>query len=265
MFRNILFKTLRDYRYVLFWWSLGFVALSFYLMYFYPYVSRAGEFLQLMEKLPPIIKNLIGDTAKLTTPEGFFSVQPFSMTAPILFLIFAISRAGDTLAGEKERGTLDLLLANPISRARVLIEKFVAICAGILLLAAVFGLAMSVSSWVFAVTLNKFRLMEMVFSCFLLGAVFTALTLMMGALFMKKKIGYGLIGAFAMITYLVDAYAPMVKSLRPFRYFSPFYYYNGATPLVNGLNPIHVAVLVLLTAGLFYLALRIFHTRDLVA
>ena len=85
MFRNVFFKTLRDQRYSFLWWSVGLVALSFYVMYIYPYMTKAYNISAFMEKMPPFIKNLIGNTANLSTPEGFLNIQTFSWTVPILF------------------------------------------------------------------------------------------------------------------------------------------------------------------------------------
>lgn len=103
MLNNLLLKTLKDYRFALLWWAIGIVGLCFYLMYFYPYITKTTEFFDVIDYLPPIIKNLIGDQFLLKTPEGFFSIQPFSMMAPLLFLIFGITKGGDSIAGEKER------------------------------------------------------------------------------------------------------------------------------------------------------------------
>ena len=128
LLRSLFWKTVRDSRFALFWWCLGFVGISFYLMYFFPYVSRYKEIVMVMDKLPPFIKNLVGDTSLMTTPEGFFNIQPFSMFAPLLFSIFAIVKGNELIAGEKERGTLDLLLSYPLTRARIVTEKFLAVC-----------------------------------------------------------------------------------------------------------------------------------------
>ena len=68
-----------------------------------------------------------------------------------------------------------------------------------------------------------------------------------------------------MVTYLINAYAPMVESLRPYRVLSPFYFYNGNNVLGNGLKPAHVLVLAGLTALFFSAALFFFSRRDLAA
>ena len=79
--------------------------------------------MKVLDSLPPVIKNLIGKNNFMATPEGFFNLQPFSILAPLLFIVFAVAKGSDATAGEEERGTLDLLLANPLPRRRVVAGK----------------------------------------------------------------------------------------------------------------------------------------------
>jgi len=260
---NVFWKTVRDSRFAVLWWSVGFIALSLYLMYFYPYISRNKEIIGVLDKLPPMITNLFGDISLLTTPEGFFNLQPFSMFAPLLFIIFAVVKGNDLICGEKERGTLDLLLTNPISRIRLVLEKFFGVVMMMLVIALVFWVSMTLSTMLFKVPLNKSHLAAAILSCWGLGVVFAAMVLLTGSLFLKKKISSGIVSGVIVVTYLVNAYAPMVEVLKPYRYFSPFYYYNGAVPLVNGLNIGHFATLCMLSIIFIIASLIIFRNKDL--
>ena len=58
--------------------------------------------------------------------------------------------------------------------------------------------------------------------------------------------------------------APVVEALEPSRKLSPFYYYMGADPLTNGLDPVHAGVLIALTVAFLAVALVTFERRDLV-
>lgn len=265
MLDNVFLKTLRDYRNALIWWAIGIVGLCLYLMYFYPYITKTTGFIDVIEYLPPIIKNLIGDQLQLRTPEGFFSVQPFSMMAPLLFLIFGITKGGNTIAGEREKGTLDLLLANPLPRWRLVVEKFAAIGVAFLILTIIFWIGMISGSLIFNIKINAMRLAEAIISCFMLGMVFSSLTMAVSCLYLQKKMSYGLVSGFAVIAYLVNAYAPMVNMLKPYRIFSPFYYYNGASPLINGLNIAHFLVLVGLCLLFFLISLFIFARKNILS
>ena len=56
-------------------------------LYVYPFINRAASMMKLLDSLPPVIKNLIGKNNFMATPEGFFNLQPFSILAPLLFIV----------------------------------------------------------------------------------------------------------------------------------------------------------------------------------
>lgn len=263
MLNNICCKTLRDNRWTLFWYAVGLVAISFYLMYFFPYISRQQEILKVLENMPSFIKNLVGNTANLATPEGFFNIQPFSILAPLIFLIFSVSKGGEAIAGENENRTLDMLLANPVSRRRLIMEKFLAVAAATMVLALVFWIGMTLGSLAFSIAISPWRMAEAIGSCFMLSMAFTAVTMTFGSLTLKKRMSLGLVSGYAVLAYLVNAYAPMVPALRPYRSLSLFYYYNGSSPVIYGLNTDHLLILAGVMLLFFVLAVEIFARKDL--
>jgi ABC-2 type transport system permease protein len=263
MLSNLFCKTLRDQRWSLLGWSIGLAALSLYLLYVYPFMNRAGELLKVLDNLPPVIKNLIGKHNFMATPEGFLNLQPFSILAPLLFIVFAIAKGSDTTAGEEERGSLDLLLANPLQRWQVVVEKSLAHSLALFMLGVVFWISLAAGTRLFSIAVDWWHLAEVIFSCFLLGLIFFTLSLLLGCLSGKRKFSIGVSGGFAVVTYLINAYAPMVEVLRPYTIFSPFYYYNGNTVLINGLDRTHVLTLVCLIAFFFSAALFAFDRREL--
>lgn len=265
MLNSLFAKTLRDQRWALLGWGIGLAFLALYLGWIYPFVNRAAEMMKVLETLPPVIRNLVGKNQFMATPEGFFNLQPFSILLPLLFIVFAVARGSDATAGEEERGTLDLLLANPLPRWRLVAEKSLAHGSALLALALVFWLAMTACTRLFGIVLNAGRLAAVTFSCWLLGMVFYALALACGCWLGRKKFSTGVSGGLAFVTFLVNAYAPMVDALRPYRILSPFYFYNGRNVLGNGWIVSHVATLAGLAAFFFVLALLAFRRRDLKA
>ena len=59
------------------------------------------------------------------------------------------------------------------------------------------------------------------------------------------------------------AFAPLAEGLEPVEKVFPFHYYIGADPLVNGLNLVHAAVLIGITAVFLVVAIVTFERRDL--
>jgi ABC-2 type transport system permease protein len=263
MFAELFRKTLRDQRWALLGWACGLAFISLFLLYFYPFISRASEVLKVLDSLPPFIKNLVGKNNFMATPEGFLNLQPFSILAPLLFIVIAIGKGGDATAGEEERGTLDLLLSQPLPRWRLVLAKFAADAAALLFLALAFWGSMAFGTWLFGVAVDWLRLAQVIFSLLLLGLTFLSMSLAIGCLSGKRKLSLGVSGGFALVTYLINAYAPMIEGLRSYRIFSPFYYYNGRAVLINGLDPTHALVLAGLTVVLFAAAIFFFSRRDL--
>jgi hypothetical protein len=54
---------------------------------------------------------------------GYLGIELFSLMLPGLLIAAAVGAGARAIAGEEEHATLDLLLANPISRTRVALEK----------------------------------------------------------------------------------------------------------------------------------------------
>ncbi len=259
MLRSLFLKTLRDNRAALAGWSLGMVLISLYIAYVFPFLQRSRGIMAVLESLPPVIRNLIGKSNPLATPEGFFHVQPFSVFAPLLVLVLAAARGSDALAGEEERGTLELLLATPLSRSRLLLEKFAALALELLAVCLALWAGLGLAVRVFRIDLDARRFAAPVLGLFLLGTFFLALSMLAGALSGNRRLSASLVGAGAAVTFLINAYAPMVEALRPCRVLSPFYWANGHAPLIDGFRagpPLLLLGATLAVLGLAALAFR---------
>jgi len=84
-----------------------------------------------------------------------------------------------------------------------------------------------------------------------------------GALSGRRRLSASLVGAFAVVAYLVNAYAPMVRFLRPLQPWTPFFWYNGHAPLVNGFRAAPPLLLLGLALGLLLLTIVAFARRQL--
>ena len=90
MLRNVLLKTLRDYRRSFLWWGIGLVGLALYMAWFYPSIrDRADALAEYMKVLPEALLASMGITigADLYSAEGYLSSYLFAFMVPMLFLI----------------------------------------------------------------------------------------------------------------------------------------------------------------------------------
>lgn len=263
MFRNIFLKTLREQVTPVIWWSLGFIFVSLYIAYFYPYISKNTDIIRIMETLPPVIRNLMGDLDKMTSPEGFFNLQPFAFSAPFLILFYSISKGGDIVAGEIETGTIDILLTRPVTRSRVILEKISAYTLSLFIIIIFFWLGFFLSINIFKINLNLKRLAAAVISLFLLSFTFLNISLFTGVVSLRKKLVTGLVSGFAFVAFIINAYAPALSSLRIARLLTPFYYYSGNSPLLNGFNLKHILIQLSTAFVFLLLSILVFNRRDL--
>jgi ABC-2 type transport system permease protein len=255
-------KTLADQRRALTGWALGMAALVLLYASFYPSIKGNASLNQYFDSLPDTVRNMIG-CIDFSSPTCYLQSEIFSIMGPLLLMILAIGAGARGIAGEEERGTLDLLLANPIPRRRLLLEKFWAMVVATGGVGVVMWLAVALFGPLFGLRINLANLGEAVLSAVLLAIGFGAGALAMGAWQGKRGLAIAVVASVGVVTYLFNVLAPSVDALRSMQKLSPFYYYIGNDPLRNGLDPIHALVLVVLTAVLLGLALLAFERRDL--
>jgi ABC-2 type transport system permease protein len=260
----VLRKTLADQRRALVGWALGMAALVLLYTSFYPSVkANAAKLNQYIQTLPDAVRNMIGRGGDFSSPTGYLQSEIFSIMGPLLLMILAIGAGARAIAGEEEIGTLDLLLANPIARRRVVAEKFWAMVAGTAGVGVVMWAAITVFGPLFGVHVGLVNLAETVLSAVLLAVGFGTGALAVGCLRGKRGLAIAVVVSVAVVTYLLNVLAPSVHAVRSLQKLSPFYYYIENDPLRNGLDPVHALVLVSIAAAGLGLALLAFERRDL--
>ena len=214
------------------------------------------------DQFPDVLLAMFGG-GDMSTPEGWYQMETFGMMAPIAVMVVTVAIGAGALAGEEQRRTMGLLLANPIPRSRVVIEKswamvlyaFVvgfATFAGVAVGSLLGGLGMSIGNIAAASLLVT-----------LIGLVFGALALALSAGTGRVKAAvFGTVGV-ALVFYILNAFLPFNDTLAGYAKWSPFYYYLSSDPLVTGMHWGHGAILAGLTAVLIVLSVVLFQRRDL--
>jgi ABC-2 type transport system permease protein len=265
MLRDVLLKTLRDTRRGLLWWSLGLAGMSALMIAVYPTVRDNPDLNKMVEEYPDALKAFVGFGGDLdyTSGAGYLGSELFSFMVPLLLLVAAIGVGARATAGEEERGTLDLLLANPLSRRRLVLEKAGALAAELALLGAVLWLSLLAGVEAVSMDVSAAHLAAATASATLLAFAFGAIALLVGALTGRRGAATGLTAAGAVLAYLVSSLATLVGFLEPAREASPFYHYAASDPLRHGLALGHVAFLVILGLAAVAAAVAAFERRDL--
>lgn len=111
------------------WWSLGVSAFVVVNIVFYPsFRDESEELNKMFEDLPETIRSLmgIGEGVDPFSPLGYLSSQVYAFALPLLLLIASISLAG-AITGDEEHGLLEITFSLPLRRARIFLERFLAL------------------------------------------------------------------------------------------------------------------------------------------
>jgi ABC-2 type transport system permease protein len=267
MLRNVFLKTLADTRRALVWWSLGLTGMAALMIAVYPTVRDNPDLNKMVRDYPEALKAFIafGGELDYVSGAGYLGSELFSFMVPLLLLVAAIGAGARAIAGEQEQGTLDLLLANPISRRRLVLEKLAALAAEVGLLALVLWLSLLIGVEAVSMDVSATHLAAATTSAALLALGFGAIALLVGAATGRRAVAIGVAAASAVAAYLVNSLAALVDVLVPVKQASPFYHYVASDPLRHGLALDHVAFLVVLASVAAALAALAFDRRDLSA
>ncbi|HAC44551.1 MAG TPA: hypothetical protein DCF65_00640 [Chloroflexi bacterium] len=178
--------------------------------------------------------------------------------AQLLMAGFAITQVARWSAEDSD-GRLELILSNPVSRARVVIERLIVLTFGALIIAAVSGVAVGIEAHYQSIQLNSRRLAE----ASLLLVPFTLVFGTVGALLASRipRATVGILGAFAFASYLTVELGPIFKLPVWAQDVSAFKLYGQ--PLTAGTDQTGLVImLVIVIAGLMASAL-VMERRDI--
>ena len=266
MLRSVLLKTLYDQRRALLAWVVSLVLLVAMYVAIWPSIKNEPAMSDFLNRMPEAFRSLFAASgADMSTPVGYIQIELMSFLGPLIVIMYAVVGGSAAVAGEEDRHTLDLLLANPVSRARIVLEKAAAMTLGTFALAAVTGAALLLEgSWA-DMNLPVDGVVAAMLHMALLGLVFGALALAIGAGFGQASVSRAVPAVIAVVAYVVNGLAPQVSWLRPARKLSPFYQFNGHDPLRNGVSATAVLVSVATVVVLVTLAVIGFRRRDAAA
>jgi len=257
-------RALHDRRRGLTGWSIGVGLYVAMIAGMWQSIDASDKLKQALQDYPDTVKEFFGGGAlDLSTPIGYVNAELFSLLVPLLLVVFAIGFGASTIAGEHERGVLDLTLVNPIRRRRVVAEKALALIAGVVALATVGAVVLAAVGAAVGLGLSAQGLAAAFTGAVLLCVLHGLIALLVGAATGSRGTAIGAAAALFAGGYLLQALAGLVSWLEPARVLSTFYLYNGSVPLANGFPVVHYLVLAALSVAALAGSVVVFERRDL--
>jgi ABC-2 type transport system permease protein len=264
MLRNAFLKGLRDLRRSFVYWAIGAAVLPIWLALMFPSMEKSAADVQAYVDAMPeaFAKMFLGEGVSFASPVGFIDAELFSFMGPIVLMVFAITLAVRQIAGEEENGTLALLLAYPVTRGRLLLQKAAVVAVAVLGLTVVVFVALVAGVTAAGVDLGVREMLEAHVSLYLLTLAVAMVSFAVGAATGSRAAAAGAGTVLAAGSYLLNALAPLASATEPLQKVSLFYYYGGTQPLYKGLEAGNAAVLLAVAAASLAAAYAGFARRD---
>lgn len=257
--------TLWQRRWSTLWWAVGVAAFIFLSLSFYAsFRDQAAQFNQILDRLPAAARSLFTGNSDILSPQGFLSARVYYLMLPLLLSFLAIGLGASLINKEEESGTLELLLARPVSRTKLLAAKALA---GLIIIVAVSSTALA--STLIICKLVKLeippgRVVVTTLACLVLALVFGALAFAMGALGRWAKLAsVGLSVIIALGGYIVSSLAGAVEWLRWPAKFFPYHYYRPTQTLAGIYVWRNILLLLSIITVLLIIAWQGFRRRDI--
>ncbi len=252
-------------------WSLLILIYGLFAVYMYPTVARSTlDYVGYVASMPESMRLAMGlgdmDLSVLKFNLDTFVAVEFLMFWPIIVLFYAIF-AGVNLSREAERGTLDLLLAQPVSRTKVLLARYGAMTGGVIAIALASLLGITLGKPLIENASLDFTHQSLaLLSGTLLVLAVGSYTTLFSVIFLSPRkallVSGGLTAGMYIINFIVPVLSPGLNWLR---YLSFFYHYNAVEVARTGeLNAAAVAIYTGIFAAAMLAALIIFRRRNIV-
>jgi len=260
-------RLVRDKKRSLLWWAVGIVGLVLFTVALYPSLKGEESLNEVVEQMPAALRSMFGlDTAvPLTSAPGYLQGRLFGSLLPLVLIVFGIGLGARSIAGAEQEGTLELLLANPVTRRTVVLQRYLAMLGMLAGLTAVFA----VSLVVLGAPLGALEDVPMtglagatagVFGIALLHAT---VAFGVGAATGRRAWALSSATVIAVAGYLFQGLLGLTDALRPIRFVLPWHWYLGRNMLADGVAPDAIVVPLVLSAVIFAGGAAAFLRRDL--
>ena len=213
-------------------WGIGLALYGLLIGGIYNSVQTIVGLEEMLASYPPALMAFFGDVKAMNTPAGYFGVY-YASYMPLIVGIFVCSAAAGLLAGDEERGTLDLALAHPVGRTALFWGRWLAlmVATGLILLLAWLGWAVTLPFTDFDVSAVNLLLGYWPIGALL--AFFGALALLLSMLLPSARLAAMSAGALLVANWLLVGLAALNDNLQLALDLTPWALFQGGDALVD--------------------------------
>jgi len=259
----IFLRKLRNNWLMILGWGLGLGLLGFFLFDIYEnFFQQNVDLRELLRAFPDNIMAFFGGDVNLFEPSGFLHLEFFSYM-PIILGIMVVSSAAGLISKNEEEGTLEIIIAQPVSRSLVFWSRLLSLLVSVILILGIIwgGFALGLSTTE-TFDIEQAEMIRPLVSLFAILLPFLALALLL-SMILPSSSAASLVSGFLLIAFFfISSLARIDEDLEAINRFSPFKYYQGGAA-INGLDQQNLLILFGISIVFILLAWFFFAWRDL--
>lgn len=242
--------------------TVGLGLLTALYVYMFPTITNEVNLDEYVDAWPPALREAFG-VESLSSIEGFLASELYAFGWVILLGLYAAYSAASLVAADVEHGRMDLILSLPVTRSRVLVERF----ASMLVPVALVNAAMPVVVFVAVVAIGESIAVADLLMVHLLSVPYLLATAAVGLLAsvladrasVAQRAAMGVVfGLFLVDSVTAGTGFDWLGTLSPSRYYDP------TAVLVRGRWDLAGAALLLAgTAVLVFVSSELFRRKDI--
>lgn len=250
--------TLRRQRGQIIGWGIGLALYGLLMGLMYDTIQGIEGMEELLASYPQELWAFFGNMATLSTPQGYFGTY-YSSYLPVIVGIYAVSAAAGLLAGDEERGTLDLVMAQPVGRSSLFWGRVTGFAVALALILLIGYLGWAVTLPFSDMSVTPLGLLRPFAPQWALLALFGGLALLLSMVLPSARLAAMTAGGLLVANFLLVGLANLNDSLQPIMNLTPFHFFQMGDAM-DGLNWAWLAGLktaaLLLAAAAWWLFLR---------
>jgi len=245
----------------------GIVFLLMYIPIYPSFESSGKQLVEVMKGYPQSFMKAFGieDIAQaFLSLEGYLSTEHFSFVWPLVLIFLALSFAGNSIAGEIEKGTMEIVLSQPLSRLKIFVGKYLGGLLAVILSVITSIFAAIPIAAIFDVNYVAKGYFYIAILGLLFGIAIYSLAMLCSSFMSDKGKANFMTGGILIGMYVVKILSGLKSNLDDLKYLSFFYYFNASAALINyKIDSIAIWVFVLTTIITIVLGAFLFNKRDI--
>lgn len=239
-----------------FWWALGFVLFSAWMVVI---VRQIESSLASFAANSPFIKGFVTSLGGGDAVTNATFLSAMFAFLPLLLMAYAVTQAS-RWSSDEENGRHELVLATPQSRLTLLLARFAALTTGTVAISVLTLAATEIAAAVSGFALDGGHVAAATLSLIPMGLLVAALGYLFSG-WVGTVIDTGLLSFLLVIWFFISYIGPDLKWPEWAQRFSAFYYYG--TPLLHGLPVGDTLLVIAVGAVALALAMMRFVRKDI--